>query len=116
MLLASRFVQDVGGAVTSAVTPGMAETINYGWASSHTPGFGTGALVPLLAFVVRQAKAANPLLPLRVFRSRNASGATGVQALMTAGTFSFPSLCVLHWQKVLGFGEFHTPGSGPRPG
>ena len=44
-------------------------------------------LALLVAFVVREAKAANPLMPLRIFRSRNVSGANVVQALLVAGMF-----------------------------
>jgi EmrB/QacA subfamily drug resistance transporter len=103
---------DVGGAllVTSALMLSVytiVEITNYGWASAHTVGFGTVALVLFLAFVARQAKAASPLLPLRVFGSRSVSGAMGIQALMIAGMFSFQFLCVLYLQKVLGFDEIH---------
>ncbi len=86
----------------------IVETTNYGWTSAHTVSFGAAALALLLAFVARQAKAAHPLLPLRVFRSRNVWGAMGIQALMVAGMFSFQFLCVLYLQKVLGFDETHT--------
>ncbi len=104
---------DVLGAllVTSALMLGVytiVETTDRGWATAHTLSFGAVALSLLLAFVVRQAKATCPLLPLRVFRSRNVSGAMGIQALMVAGMFSFQFLCVLYLQKVLGFDEIHT--------
>ncbi|GGV20177.1 MFS transporter [Streptomyces filipinensis] len=104
---------DVVGAllVTSALMLSVytvVETTNYGWTSAHTLSFGAAALALLLAFVARQAKAPHPLLPLRVFRSRNVSGAMGIQALMVAGMFSFQFLCVLYLQKVLGFDEIHT--------
>ncbi|MET8956961.1 MFS transporter [Streptomyces sp. NPDC004393] len=104
---------DVVGAllVTSALMLGVCtivETTDYGWASAHTLSLGAVALALLLAFVARQAKATYPLLPLRVFRSRNVSGAMGIQALMVAGMFSFQFLCVLYLQKVLGFDEIHT--------
>ncbi|MFF4407325.1 MFS transporter [Streptomyces sp. NPDC001404] len=104
---------DVMGAllVTSALMLGVytiVETTEHGWTSAHTLSFGTAALALLLAFVARQAKAPHPLLPLRVFRSRNVSGAMGIQALMVAGMFSFQFLCVLYLQKVLGFDEMHT--------
>ncbi|MFF7186693.1 MFS transporter [Streptomyces sp. NPDC008222] len=97
--------------VTSALMLGVytiVETTDYGWASAHTLSFGGVALVLFLAFVARQAKAPHPLLPLRVFRPRNVSGAMGLQALMLAGMFSFQFLCVLYLQKVLGFDEIHT--------
>ncbi|MGW5259247.1 MFS transporter [Streptomyces sp. NPDC004012] len=104
---------DVVGAllVTSALMLGVytiVETTAHGWTSAHTLSFGAAALALLLAFVARQAQAPHPLLPLRVFRSRNVSGAMGTQALMVAGMFSFQFLCVLYLQKVLGFDEIHT--------
>ncbi|GGX57748.1 MFS transporter [Streptomyces noursei] len=104
---------DVVGAllVTSALMLGVytiVETTSYGWTSAHTLSFAAAALALLLAFVARQAKATHPLLPLHVFRSRNVSGAMGIQALMVAGMFSFQFLCVLYLQKVLGFDEIHT--------
>lgn len=86
----------------------IVETAHYGWTSAHTLSSGAAALALLLAFVARQAKAAPPLLPLRLFRSRNVSAAMGVQALMVAGMFSFQFLCVLYLQKVLRFDEIHT--------
>ncbi|WP_199844201.1 MFS transporter [Streptomyces sp. RTd22] len=104
---------DVIGAllITSALMLGVytiVETTGYGWTSVHTMSFGAAALALLLAFVARQTKAPRPLLPLRVFRSRNVSVAMGIQALMVAGMFSFQFLCVLYLQKVLRFDEVHT--------
>ncbi|GAA5044713.1 MFS transporter [Nocardia callitridis] len=104
---------DVVGAllVTSALMLGVytiVETTGYDWISAHTLGLGATALVLLFAFCLRQAKAANPLLRLGIFRSRNVSGALGVQALLVAGMFSFQFLCVLYLQKVLGFDEIRT--------
>jgi predicted MFS family arabinose efflux permease len=53
--------------------------------------------------VVREQRAANPLVPLRIFRSRNLSGANAVQALMVAGIYAMFFLGALYLQKVLGF-------------
>jgi MFS family permease len=53
--------------------------------------------------VSRQARAANPLIPLRIFRSRNVSGANIVQALMVAGLFGIFFLGSLYMQRVLGY-------------
>jgi EmrB/QacA subfamily drug resistance transporter len=99
---------DVVGAVlvTAALMLGVytiVETSHYGWASSHTLGFGVLSIVLLAGFVVRQATAANPLLPLRIFRSRNVSGANLVQVLMVAGMFGFFFLNTLYLRQVLGF-------------
>src|SRR5712691_580397 len=71
---------DVLGAVliTGALMLGVytiLEAGNYGWGSAHTLGFGAAALALLSAFVAREARIANPLMPLRLFRSRNVAGA-----------------------------------------
>ena len=99
---------DVSGAflVTAALMLGVytiVEAADYGWGSTHTLGFGAVALVLLASFVARQLAAANPLLPLRVLRSRNVSGANLVQVLMVAGLFGMFFLGALYLQRVLGY-------------
>jgi predicted MFS family arabinose efflux permease len=99
---------DLPGAtfIVAAVMMGVyaiVEATNYGWGSAHTLGFGAGAVALLVAFVVREQRAANPLVPLRIFRSRNLSGANAIQALMVAGIYAMFFLGALYLQKVLGF-------------
>src|ERR1700760_1042812 len=99
---------DIPGAtfIVTAVMAGVyaiVEATNYGWGSAHTLGFGAAAVALLIAFVVREQRAANPLVPLRIFRSRNLSGANAVQALMVAGMYGMFFLGALYLQKVLGF-------------
>jgi EmrB/QacA subfamily drug resistance transporter len=99
---------DVPGAilVTSALMLGVytiVEATNYGWASAHTLGLGAVAALLLSAFFIRQATAANPLLPLDLFRSRNVSGANLVQVLMVAGMFGMFFLGALYLQRILGY-------------
>ena len=60
-----------------------------------------GALV--LAFVRRQSRIANPLMPLRLFASRNVFGANTAQALLVAGMFGMFFLGALYLQRVLGY-------------
>jgi EmrB/QacA subfamily drug resistance transporter len=81
----------------------IVEASNYGWASAHTLGFGAGAVALLVGFVIRENTAAQPLVPLRIFRSRNLTGANVVQALMVAGMYGMFFLGALYLQKVLGF-------------
>jgi predicted MFS family arabinose efflux permease len=57
----------------------------------------------LVGFVVREARTSNPLVPLRVFRSRNTSGANLIAALMVAGMFGMFFLGALYLQRVLGY-------------
>ncbi|MGW0117758.1 MFS transporter [Streptomyces sp. NPDC003327] len=97
--------------VTSGLTTGIYAVVTieeYGAASAHTLGLGTLALALLAGFLVRQATAANPLMPLRVLRSRSVAGANLVQMLMVAALFSFQILVALYLQKVLGYGAAAT--------
>jgi len=74
-----------------------------GWGSTGALGLGAAALALLVAFIVREARASEPLMPLRIFRSRNVSGANVVQALMVAGMFGTFFLGSLYLQRVLGY-------------
>ncbi|MEU1471230.1 DHA2 family efflux MFS transporter permease subunit [Streptomyces sp. NPDC005761] len=97
--------------VTAGVMLGIysvVEVESYGWLSAHTIGLGSLALVLLSLFVVRQATAATPLLPLRILRSRSVAGANLVQVLMVAALFSFQILVALYLQRVLGYGATAT--------
>jgi EmrB/QacA subfamily drug resistance transporter len=99
---------DVLGAVlvTAALMLGVytiVKTSEFGWGSLHTIGFGAGSLALLGAFIARQATAANPLMPLRVFRSRNVAGANLVQVVVVAGMFGMFFMGTLYLQRVLGF-------------
>jgi EmrB/QacA subfamily drug resistance transporter len=78
-------------------------TARYGWASAHTLGLAGVAVLAIAAFVVRQATAARPLLALRIFASRNVSGANLAQVLVIGAAFGFQVLFVLYLQRVLGY-------------
>jgi predicted MFS family arabinose efflux permease len=80
----------------------------FGAGSAHTLGYGAAAVALLAAFVLRQRRAATPLMPLRVLRSRGVAGANAVQILMLAALFSFQVLVALYLQKVLGYGAAET--------
>ncbi|GAA3372888.1 MFS transporter [Streptomyces sannanensis] len=81
----------------------IAKVAEHGWISAHTLGFGAVALLLLAAFVVRESKAAHPLLPLRLFKSRQLSGANAVQGLYVASAFSMFFVGALYLQLVLGY-------------
>jgi EmrB/QacA subfamily drug resistance transporter len=72
-----------------------------GWGDSRTLGLGALSIALLTAFVVRQARIATPLMPLRVFRVRNVTGANLVMAPLVAGMFSMFFLGALYLQRVL---------------
>jgi len=103
---------DVAGAilVTAALMLGVytiVETTQYGWTSLHTLGFGAVSVVLLAGFIARQATASNPLLPLRIFRSRDVSGANLIQFLLIAGMLGFFFLSSLYLRRVVGLDPLH---------
>jgi MFS family permease len=79
-----------------------------GATSAHTLGFGALAVSLFAAFIARQATAAKPLLPLRLFRSRNVSGTNVLQVLIVAGLFGFFFMDSLFMRRVLGYDAIHT--------
>ncbi|WP_084961311.1 MFS transporter [Thermoactinospora rubra] len=104
---------DVLGAalVTAGLMLGIYTVVKieeYGWLAGHTLGLGAVSLALLAAFFVRQARAATPLMPLRILRSRTVSGANLVQMLTLSAMFAFQILVALFMQKVLGYGALDT--------
>ena len=74
-----------------------------GWGSLQTLGLGAVSLAMVAAFVARQARIPTPLMPLRLFRSRNVVGANVVLAFLVAGMFAMFFLGALYLQQVLGY-------------
>jgi EmrB/QacA subfamily drug resistance transporter len=99
---------DVAGAalITSSLMLGVYTIVGpaaqRGWGASETLLLGAGSVALLVGFVIREALASNPLIPLRIFRSRTVAGANLVQALVVAGMFSMFFLGSLYLQRVLG--------------
>lgn len=104
---------DVAGAllVTSGLMLGVATIVQVpqrGWGSASTIGTGVIAVLLLAGFVVRQATAARPLLPLGLFRSRRLTAANLVLFTMVATGFTLQFLTALYLQNVLGYGPLRT--------
>jgi EmrB/QacA subfamily drug resistance transporter len=100
---------DVLGAVlvTVALMLGVytiVQSSDYGLGSLRTLGLGATAIALLVGFVVRQAMARNPILPLRIFASRKISAANVVQALMSSAFLGFFFVASLDLQRVLSYG------------
>ncbi len=93
--------------VTTALMLGVytiVESSDYGLTSLRTLGLGAIAILLLAAFVVRQARGSNPILPLRVFASAKLSAANVVQALMSSAFLGFFFMASLDLERVLGYG------------
>ena len=75
----------------------------HGWGDARTLTLGGVALALLAAFIVREATARQPLIPLRMFGSRNVSGANLIQVVSVAGMFGMFFMGSLYMQTVLGY-------------
>jgi len=104
---------DVLGALLVTVTPALVvytiiQASDNGWHSTRTLGLGGVAIVMALAFVLIEARSSNPLVPLRIFRSRAVIGANLVRACLTFGMFGLFFLGVLYLQRVLRYDALET--------
>jgi EmrB/QacA subfamily drug resistance transporter len=90
-----------GGLMLGVYT--ILEVSENGWTSAQTLILGGISLALETAFILRQARIANPLMPLRLFRSRNVSGANALQVLLVAGMFATFFLGALYLQEILGY-------------
>lgn len=103
---------DVLGAmlVTSALVLGVYTIVKPaaedGWLASETLELGGLSVALLAAFAVRQARAANPLMPLGLFRSRNVVGANVIQMIGAAGMFGTFFLGTLYLQNIKQYDAF----------
>ena len=100
---------DAAGAllITGAMMLGVYTIVDpaaqQGWLAARTVMLGSCSLALLGAFAVRQLTARSPLMPLRIFRSRNITGANLVQILGVAGMFGMFFLGSLYLRRILGY-------------
>ena len=100
---------DVPGAalITCALMLGVYTIVKpaaeHGWGASRTLALGGVSLVLLAGFLVREATARHPLVPLRIFRSRNLVCANLIQVLSVAGMFGMFFLGALYLRRVLDY-------------
>ncbi len=98
---ASGAVLIVGALMLGVYT--IVQAADNGWGSSRTLVLAAVSLSLLAGFLARQATARQPLMPLRIFRSRTVSTANLIQVLMIAGMFGMFFLGALYMQRVLGY-------------
>src|ERR671921_133253 len=110
---------DIPGAILAAVGLGG---IVYGLIESSNAGFGSVAVIlslllgvfALVAFVVRERRTREPMLPLTLFRSRNFSGANLLTLLLYAGLggalYFFPFVLIqIHGYSATAAGSSFLP-------
>jgi EmrB/QacA subfamily drug resistance transporter len=93
----------ITGALMLGVYTIVKPAAELGWGDPQTLGLAAASLVLLAGFILREARAQTPLIPLGIFRSRNISGANVVQALSVAGMFGPFFLGSLYLERVLGY-------------
>ncbi|HEY3336064.1 MAG TPA: DHA2 family efflux MFS transporter permease subunit [Candidatus Limnocylindrales bacterium] len=115
--LAARFLRETYGSDGALDLPGLglASTGLFalvwalihgneeGWTSTGILTAFVAAAVLLVAFVAWEARTANPMLPLRFFRSRAFSAANAVSLLMSFGLFGSIFLLAQFFQVVQGY-------------
>jgi EmrB/QacA subfamily drug resistance transporter len=99
---------DTPGALTGtgamvALTYGITHAAEHGWGNTVTFGALGAALVLGLIFLRLQARGANPMLPLGLFRDPNRSGSYATMLFVGAGLMGTFYLLALYLQQVLGF-------------
>jgi MFS family permease len=99
---------DLAGAVTvtAALMLAVYAIVNgndVGWTTGRTLGLLAAAVVLLATFLVLEARVAQPLMPLGLFRHRNISTANSVAVLLAGSMFAWFFLTALYLQFVLGY-------------
>ena len=79
-----------------------------GWTATRTFTMLAAAAVLLAAFVFTEARAAAPLLPLRLFRLRTLAGSNAVGLLLGASFYGYIFIGTLYMQQVLRYSAMKT--------
>jgi EmrB/QacA subfamily drug resistance transporter len=99
---------DLAGAVTVtaalvALVYAVVEAPDAGWASGQTLGLLAGALALAALFAAVESRAAAPLVPLRIFRTRALIGGNLVLLALGMLAFGMPFILTQYAQQVLGY-------------
>lgn len=99
---------DIIGALTStlgmtALVYGIVRSASVGWSDSLTLTMVMGGVALLIALVINEAKAAQPIMPLRLFAHRERLGAYLGRFLFLGAMVGFWFFTAQYLQRVLGF-------------
>jgi EmrB/QacA subfamily drug resistance transporter len=81
---------------------GLIKGSSYGWGSARTMAFLGGAVVVGILFTVRESRAGQPLLPLRLFRSASLSAGTALVILLMFALFGAMFFMTFYLENVHG--------------
>jgi len=86
----------------------LVEAPSHGWTSQSTLLYFLASAVLFAFFIWNERRADHPLVPFKIFRIRNVTGANLVQLPIVAGMFSTFFFVSLYTQTVLGFSPVKT--------
>jgi EmrB/QacA subfamily drug resistance transporter len=104
---------DLPGALTSvlgmtALVYGLVHSAEAGWSDPLTIGALFGGVVLLVVFVLNEWRAAQPIMPLRLFAGRERTGAYLGRLLFLGGMLSFWFYGTQYLQGVVGLSPLET--------
>lgn len=104
---------DLMGAITStmgmfALVFGIVHSADAGWTDSLTIASLAAAAVFLVFFVFAEARAKQPIMPLRLFANAERAGAYAARLLFLGGMVGFFFFTTQFMQGVLGFSPFQA--------
>jgi EmrB/QacA subfamily drug resistance transporter len=104
---------DVPGLVLSSAAMALLvftiiEAPAYGWGAARSVAGFAGSAVLLAAFVMRERRAAHPMLDVRLFRNMRFSAASGAVTVSFFTLFGFIFLITQYFQFVRGYGPLST--------
>jgi len=104
---------DLGGAFTSTIGMGsvvyaLVRAASDGWSDPITVTTMALGVVLLVSFVLIEARAAEPITPLRLFNSAARNGANAARGLLVAGMFGMFFFLTQYLQDVLHYSPLKT--------
>src|SRR5665213_2566032 len=99
---------DLAGAITStlgmtALVYGFVRAASAGWSDPGTVVSFVAGAVLLVAFVLNERRAEQPITPLHLFADRERAGSYGVRMLVVSGMFAMFFFLTQFFQRVLGY-------------
>ncbi len=86
----------------------ISQAPQYGWSATRTIALLAASAALLVSFLVIEARAKEPVLPLSIFRLRTLAGANAAGLLLGGSFFAFIFVGTLYMQQVLHYSALET--------
>src|SRR5437868_10166312 len=86
----------------------ISQAPQYGWGATRTVALLAASAALLIAFLVIENRAKEPVLPLSIFRLRTVAGANAAGLLLGGSFFAFIFIGTLYMQEVLHYSALQT--------